>query len=254
MIMPNPPKVSVSSMRSVVITLLPVLAALLAMAALLVLAGVYATFPGDEAALREIRQWRGGWPDSAALAFSAIGAGGIGLGAAGIPWIPVVAVAGLASVKRWADALFLSAAVIAPVVNLGLKELAARPRPDAALALVQETGYSFPSGHAVFAAAFFGALIVLLGRWRCLDGRPMLRRAAQGALLLLILAVGASRVWLGVHWPSDVTGGFLFGAFYLAAPVAVRRMAEAKRRRGNRLNQVGLTQLATKSPPPQGEG
>ena len=203
------------------------LAGVAMMAALLALARVYATFPGDEGALLGLRQWRGGWPDDAAMTLSVIGMGGIGWAGLAVPWIPLVSVAVLLGVRRWADAIFLSAAVLAPVVNLGLKELAARPRPDAGLALVEETGYSFPSGHAVFAAAFFGALIVLLSRWRRLDGRPALRLTLQAALTMLILAVGASRVFLGVHWPSDVVGGFLFGVLYLAALVAARRAMDS---------------------------
>ena len=199
------------------------------MAALLALARGYATFPGDEWALLELRQWRGGWLDDVAIALSTIGRGGVGLGGFPIPWIAVIVMTAPAGLHRWGDALFLLAAVLASVVNLGLKELAARPRPDEMLALVNETGYAFPSGHAVFAAAFLGALIVLLGRWRVLKGRPALRLTLQAALALLILAVGASRVYLGVHWPSDVIGGFLFGALYLAALVAARRIVEARR-------------------------
>ena len=191
------------------------------MVAMLGLARAFATFPGDEWALLELRQWRAERLDAAALALSAIGGGGIGWGGGGIPWIPIVAVGGLLGARRWADGLFLAAAIMAPAVNLGLKEWAARPRPDAALALVSETGYAFPSGHAVFAAAFFGALIVLLGRWPLLGGHPRLRVAAQGALLLLILGVGASRVYLGAHWPSDVIAGFCFGALFLLTLVGV---------------------------------
>ena len=219
----------VSVVKPVIKMVLMLLLVLALVAGLLGLARAFGAFPGDEWALLELRQWRGGWPDDAAIALSAIGLGGIGLGVIGIPWIPLVAVGGLCGVGRWADTLFLLAALAALGINLGLKELAARPRPDPALALVEETGYAFPSGHAAFAAAFFGALIILLGRWRCLEGRPALRLTAQGALLLLLLGVGASRVWLGVHWPSDVIGGFLFGALYLAALVAIRRMVEARR-------------------------
>ena len=219
----------ISVVKPVIKTVLPLLLGLALVVGLLGLARAFGAFPGDEWALLELRQWRGGWPDDAAIALSAVGLGGIGLGGIGIPWIPPVAVGGLLGVRRWGDALFLSAALLAPAVNPALKELAARPRPDPALALVEETGYAFPSGHAVLAAAFFGALIVLLGRWRYLEGRPVLRLTAQGALLLLLLGVGASRVWLGVHWPSDVIGGFLFGALYLAALVAIRRMVEARR-------------------------
>ena len=84
---------------------------------------------------------------------------------------------------------------------------------------------AFPSGHAVFAAAFLGALIYLLSYWGTFPDRLVLRRAIQGALALLILAIGASRVYLGVHWPSDVIGGFLFGGLCLAALIIVRRAA-----------------------------
>ena len=219
----------ISVVKPVIKTVLPSLLGLALVGGLLGLARAFGAFPGDEWALLELRQWRGGWPDDAAIALSAVGLGGIGLGVIGIPWIPLVAVGGLLGVGRWADALFLMATPPALGINLGLKELAARPRPDPALALVEETGYAFPSGHAVFAAAFFGALIILLSRWRYLEGRPALRLTAQGALLLLLLGVGASRVWLGVHWPSDVIGGFLFGALYLAVLVAIRRMVEARR-------------------------
>ena len=210
---------------------------LLAMAALLGLARAYAHFPGDQCALLELSRWRGGWPDDTAIIVSPIGTGGVGRGGLLVPWIPIVASLGLLGLRRWADALFLAAAALAPVINLGLKELAARPRPDAALALVEETGYAFPSGHAVFAAAFLGASIYVLNGINVPDGCSWchhLRRATQGALALLILAVGASRVYLGVHWPSDVIGGFLFGALYLAALVAVRQ-AVATRRQGNRI-------------------
>lgn len=198
------------------------------MAAMLGLARVYGAFPGDEWALLELRHWRGAWLHDAAMAVSTIGAGGIGWAGLAVPWIPVVAAAGLLGMRRWADALFLLSATLAPVVNLGLKELASRPRPDIALALVEEAGYAFPSGHAAFAAAFFGALIVLMGRWRWLDNRPRLRLALQVGLAALVLCIGASRVYLGVHWPSDVIGGFLFGALYLAALVAIRRAVEAR--------------------------
>ena len=203
------------------------------MAALLVSARAYAHFPGDEWALLELRQWRGGWLDDAAIALSVIGLGGVGLAGLSISWVTMAAVALQTGRHMWADALFLTVAVLAPAINLGLKELTARPRPDAALALVEESGYAFPSSHAVFAAAFFGALIHVLNS----IGKPQrssprwdtVRWAAQGTLLLLIVAVGLSRVWLGVHWPSDVIGGFLFGTLYLAALVAVRKTVETRR-------------------------
>ena len=198
------------------------------MGLLLAMASAYATFPGDEWALLELAQFRDSWLDETAVALSAIGQGGIGWGL-GVPWAPLAAVAAGLAIRRWADAVFLAVSALAPVVNLGLKELVERPRPDMDLWLVMETGFSFPSGHSVFAASFLGALIWVTGRPGILDSRPTVRRVTQAVLLLLILAVGFSRVYLGVHWPSDVIAGFLFGSLYLLLLVLVRHWLETRR-------------------------
>ena len=207
--------------------LLTALVGLGLVAIVLSLGRVFATFPGDEWVLSQLRGLQTGWLDGPARVASAIGIGGIGWGGV-VPWIPLAAFTGPLLLRRWADAAFLAAATLAPVVNLGLKELVARPRPDPALAMVQETGYSYPSGHAVFAAAFFGALMLVVYRSSYLAGRRRLRWAVLLFLPALILAVGLSRVYLGVHWASDVVAGFLVGAAYLAALDAVRRHLNAR--------------------------
>ena len=198
------------------------------MAALVALAHAHPVFPGDEWALLELRQWRAGWLDAAAISIAELLRDNLVL-----VIVPPLALA--ISLMVWvgrAEALLVALTPLAPLVNMGLKELAARPRPDAALALVEETGYGFPSSHGVFAAAFLGAAIYVLNgisipsssRWR----RRFLR-IAQAALMLLILVIGASRVYLGAHWPSDVIGGFLFGGLCLAALAIVRRIIQKKR-------------------------
>lgn len=195
------------------------------MAALLALARAHPVFPGDEWALLELRQLRAGWLDFGIGVIYLVALGAI----LGLPYIPIGIVI-FAGLRSWSDGLFLTACgILPPVINLGLKELAARPRPDAALALVEETGYAFPSTHSAFVAAFYGALIYLLSHWDAFPDHPWLRRAIQGALALLILAIGASRVYLGVHWPSDVIGGFLFGGLCLAALAIARRITQKKR-------------------------
>ena len=90
------------------------------------------------------------------------------------------------------------------VLNLGLKQVFAAPRPDLLPHLDIVHSYSFPSGHAAGNMMLFGALAMLIGgRVACLAG---------GAMILLI---GVSRIWLGVHWPSDVLAGWIEGLGWL---------------------------------------
>ena len=179
-------------------------------------ARIYDTFPGDQWLMSHVGQWQAGGWEEAAMVLSAAGSGGIGLAGIGILCVPAVVVLGLLGGKRWTDALFLTVAGLAVAVNLGLKELVMRPRPEAAWALVEETGYSFPSGHAVFAAASFGAVMVLMGRWEWLRKRPGVLWGARIVLAALVVGVGTSRVYVGVHWPSDVIMGWLVGALFVA--------------------------------------
>ena len=100
-----------------------------------------------------------------------------------------------------------------------------RPRPTAALVQVfaTEHGSGFPSGHALFAAVVLGFLAYLaITRLR----KRSLRTLTFAGLLTLILLTGASRVYLGVHWPSDVLGGYLIGAVFLAVLVWLYRMGQ----------------------------
>lgn len=88
------------------------------------------------------------------------------------------------------------------------KDWFARLRPDEHMRLVEVSSHSFPSGHSSNAMMVYLG-IALLG----FTGRA--RRIAMGVALALIAAVGVSRPMLGVHWPSDVVGGWSFGAFWL---------------------------------------
>ena len=104
--------------------------------------------------------------------------------------------------RRRADASFWAAAVIGTAaLNYAAKLFFARVRPDLWVSRVHETTYSFPSGHAMSTMAATAALCVLLWptRWRWL---------ATVAGSLFVGAVGTSRVYLGVHYPSDVLAGW----------------------------------------------
>jgi len=90
------------------------------------------------------------------------------------------------------------------LLNLALKQVFAAPRPDLLPHLDIVHTYSFPSGHAAGNMMFFGALAMLAGR-----------RWAYGAAAVMIALIGASRVWLGVHWPSDVMAGWIEGLGWL---------------------------------------
>ena len=118
--------------------------------------------------------------------------------------------------KRRADAAYLIVMALGSTfLNRLVKALVDRPRPSTSLVEVSEaTGSnSFPSGHTLFAIAFFGLIILYLYYHEV--GPRWARWAAQGFLIALIIGMGFSRVYLGVHWPSDALGSYAFGALYL---------------------------------------
>jgi phosphatidylinositol-3-phosphatase len=152
------------------------------------------------------------------------------LGAAGV-LVPLVLAAGLA--WRWRRgswrplALLAGAAAGAWVVQVAVKQLVERPRPPAGLALSHATGFAFPSGHATDAAAVYGMLAVLLVR----SGRPAARVAAWAGAAALVALVGLSRLYLGVHWLSDVVAGAALGIAWLLAIFIAGRAGEPRRHR-----------------------
>lgn len=94
-----------------------------------------------------------------------------------------------------------------------LKELVERPRPPVAQRLVTAHEWSFPSGHATQSVALYGAVLVVVV---ASSGRGV-RVAGWCAGVLVALAIGWTRVYLGVHWLSDVFGGWIIGASWLVS-------------------------------------
>lgn len=118
------------------------------------------------------------------------------------------------------------------LLNLGLKAMFARARPDLAEALRQAHGYSFPSGHAMGSMMLLGAFAYVLARTK---GPWRLRSATIALLIASIVAVGLSRVYLGVHWISDIAAGYAAGFVWLVvATVSFEAFWRIREIRGER--------------------
>ncbi len=124
--------------------------------------------------------------------------------------------------------LLLFVAVIggAPLLNVFLKSWFKRERPDIHR-LVEEAGYSFPSGHSMAAFALYSILTYLL--WKHLNG-------SAGKMLLvligsaIVICIGLSRIYLGVHYPSDVLGGYLASGVWLGLMIEIFRRMDGELR------------------------
>jgi membrane-associated phospholipid phosphatase len=145
-----------------------------------------------------------------------------------------------------------------------VKTLVSRPRPVLESARLVQAGFSFPSGHATVSAAFYGTLAYLLLR-------PLRRSILRGVLAMwaaaLALLVGISRVYLGVHYPSDVVAGWIAGALWIGIIMVLDSLSSsrkdvrlsARRRAILSLMAVGIGLIAfpyvygiyRRTPPPQ---
>ncbi len=109
--------------------------------------------------------------------------------------------------------------VIVTGLNLLLKNIVQRPRP-VGYRLIDENGYSFPSGHAMVNMAFYGYLIYLVYKY---VKNKYIKWILIVLLGSLILGIGVSRIYLGVHYTSDVLAGFLISLSYLIVYVKVMK-------------------------------
>lgn len=175
-------------------------------------------FAPDAAVLRNAAGWRQSWPRLASVevGVTQLGSAVVTLTAA------AVAAAWLTAVGRIRSAMAIAVTVIGGRMAVeGLKLLADRPRPAADGWAVSIHSLSFPSAHSANAMITWLALalIALPQRWR---------RPGLVAALAVAFAVGLTRPLLGVHWPTDVIGGWSFGAAWvLAAMIATDRSRAA---------------------------
>ncbi|MGH3777476.1 MAG: phosphatase PAP2 family protein [Pseudonocardiaceae bacterium] len=96
------------------------------------------------------------------------------------------------------------------VINMAVKKLVSRDRPPLVTAVLGEQGFSFPSGHAVGTTVVWLLSAWMIGHW--VIGQRAVQIAVWTGALLMIVAVGVTRVYLGVHFPSDVLAGWTLGA------------------------------------------
>lgn len=126
--------------------------------------------------------------------------------------------------RRWLDiALLFSVLIGQSVIVSNLKKLFARERPDVVPHLYAATSYSFPSGHAASATAFYLVLAVLFIRTASAKNEKI---AAAVATVTIVFLVGFSRIYLGVHYPTDVMAGWSFGAGWACLVLAVSTLWE----------------------------
>ena len=115
--------------------------------------------------------------------------------------------------RRYEEAVLVLLALVASSLFFSaIKLLIARPRPLLESARLVQGGFSFPSGHAAVSATFYGTIAYVLMR----EVRSEVVKVLIGLLAaLLVLAIGLSRIYLGVHYPSDVVAGWIAGGFWL---------------------------------------
>ena len=131
-----------------------------------------------------------------------------------VVWLTLALLAVLVIARRFKAALFLLINVVgwAGIGNTVIKNLVQRPRPTVHR-LVTASSYSFPSGHSITAMLLWGTVIILTAYY--LANHPVWKALIIGLSSLWIFAIGISRVFVGVHYPTDVLGGWLLGFFVL---------------------------------------
>ncbi|MCR5875284.1 phosphatase PAP2 family protein [Phenylobacterium sp. J426] len=124
-------------------------------------------------------------------------------------------------------AVLLGAVLLALISSEGMKALYGRPRPDLVPHGSNVYSASFPSGHSTLSAATFLTLAMLISS---LEARRRMKALVYALALLLLATVGLSRVYLGVHWPSDVLAGWCLGAAWAFVAWVVLRAVGGRTR------------------------
>lgn len=187
------------------------------------------TFALDKAILRGLRSAQDvavpigpHWLKTMMVDFTALG------GAPVLTLITVLSVGFLCALRKFATAGFVALSVSAgALLSALIKAQFVRPRPELVPHLVEVSSPSFPSGHSMNSAIVYLTLAVLLARSQ---SSRRVQVYLIGSAVLLALLVGSTRVYLGVHWPSDVLAGWSVGAIWAVVCSLAAKYLQAERK------------------------
>ncbi len=178
----------------------------------------------DDSILRRFASMRSGWLNGAAVDVTALGSGTLLAIATAVVFLMLV------TTRDAYGALHLACASVgAGLLTSFFKHYFARPRPEVVERLIQVASYSYPSGHAVGTAACYFSFALIARRHL---PRHVSREVLIGFTLLTIVLVGLSRVYVGVHYFSDVLAGILIGvgwSLLLAGAFSLHERARQRR-------------------------
>jgi undecaprenyl-diphosphatase len=162
----------------------------------------------DEAILQTFANWRSPWLNQAATDITALGSLTINILVSSVAFTVLWMIA-----RDHASAIrMVTSTMGAEILVEIIKRIMRLPRPLVVPHLVQSTGFSYPSGHVFVATAAYGTLAAIACRY---VKRPEGRLAIRVFCCIIVVLVALSRMYLGVHFPSDVLGGLLFGIAWL---------------------------------------
>lgn len=178
------------------------------------------TLPGDTAVARTVQSLDGALASDLAFTLTETYA------LPGLAIITGLIALTLGILGRYAAMFLVLATGLAQVTNAALKALADSPRPPAGLVEVSEraNGLGFPSGHTMSVVVLAG-VVIYLSR---LIVQRRLRLGVQLLAGLQVVGIAFSRIYTGAHWPSDVLGGLLWGAWFVVALIILHRWLAPK--------------------------
>jgi membrane-associated phospholipid phosphatase len=144
----------------------------------------------------------------------------------------VVIVAGVTVLLLWwrhyqeEAKVFVFACLGGLILNTGLKLFFSKPRPELWHRLISETSFSFPSGHALGSVVLYGFIAYELA-----THYPNFAKVIYSSAIILIAAIGISRLYLGVHWPTDIIAGYGVGFLWLMICITMLKLQRLKQKK-----------------------